>query len=47
MISKSCGFMVVAAQQMEITMPWTEITRAKHRREGLRHASDMTDAEWL
>jgi putative transposase len=27
-------------------MPWTEITRAQYRREGLRFASDMTDAEW-
>lgn len=27
-------------------MPWTEITRAQYRREGLRYASDMTDAEW-
>lgn len=28
-------------------MPWTEITRGQYRREGLRYASDMTDAEWL
>ena len=27
-------------------MPWTETTRAQHRRDGLRYASDMTDAEW-
>lgn len=27
-------------------MPWTETTRAQYRREGLRYASDMTDAEW-
>ena len=27
-------------------MPWTEITRAQYRRDGLRFASDMTDAEW-
>ena len=27
-------------------MPWSEITRPKYRREGLRYASDMTDAEW-
>jgi transposase len=27
-------------------MMWTEITRAKYRREGLRYSSDMTDAEW-
>lgn len=25
---------------------WTEITRANYERDGLRHASDMTDAEW-
>ena len=27
-------------------MAWTEITRRKYRREGLRYASDMTDGEW-
>jgi transposase len=27
-------------------MPWTEITREQYRRDGLRFASDMTDAEW-
>jgi putative transposase len=27
-------------------MCWTEITREQYRREGLRYASDMTDAEW-
>jgi transposase len=27
-------------------MAWTEITRRQYRREGLRYASDMTDAEW-
>jgi transposase len=27
-------------------MPWTEITREHYRRDGLRYASDMTDAEW-
>ena len=27
-------------------MPWTEITRPKYRREGLRYASDTTDDEW-
>jgi transposase len=31
---------------MEFPMAWTEITRAKYRREGLRYASDMTDGEW-
>lgn len=27
-------------------MAWTETTRAQYRREGLRYASDTTDAEW-
>lgn len=27
-------------------MAWTEITRPKYRRDGLRYASDTTDAEW-
>ena len=27
-------------------MAWTEITRRKYRRDELRYASDMTDAEW-
>ena len=27
-------------------MPWTEITRLQYRRDGLRFASDATDAEW-
>ncbi|MGN8546158.1 IS5 family transposase [Bradyrhizobium sp. 13971] len=27
-------------------MCWTEITRQQYRRDGLRYASDMTDAEW-
>jgi transposase len=31
---------------MEYPMAWTEITRAKYRRDGLRYASDMTDGEW-
>ena len=25
---------------------WTKITRSKHDRSGLRHASDLTGAEW-
>jgi len=32
---------------MEITMPWTETTRAQYRRDHLRYASDTTAAEWL
>ena len=31
---------------MESTKPWTEITRLQYRRDGLRFASDTTDAEW-
>jgi transposase len=27
-------------------MPWTEITRLKYRRDGLRYASDTTEEEW-
>lgn len=27
-------------------MPWTRTTRLEHRREGLRYASDLSDAEW-
>ena len=27
-------------------MPWTEATRPRYRRSGLRYASDLTDAEW-
>jgi hypothetical protein len=25
---------------------WTDATRRKHARKGLRYSSDMTDAEW-
>ena len=27
-------------------MAWTEITRLKYQRDGLRYASDTVDAEW-
>jgi putative transposase len=27
-------------------MPWTKITRVEYQRNGLRYASDLTDAEW-
>jgi transposase len=30
----------------DFIVAWTEITRAKYRRDGLRYASDTTDAEW-
>src|SRR3954468_14101154 len=28
-------------------MVWTEITRPRYRREGMRYESDTTDGEWL
>jgi putative transposase len=31
---------------MEFTMVWTEATRQQYRRDGLRYASNLTDAEW-
>jgi putative transposase len=31
---------------MEVTMAWTETTRAQYRREGLHYTSDLTDGEW-
>ena len=31
---------------MEVTMVWTEATRRQYRRDGLRYASNLTDAEW-
>jgi transposase len=31
---------------MEVTMVWTEATRQQYRRDGLRYASNLTDAEW-
>jgi len=31
---------------MEVPMAWTEITREKYRRDGMRYASDVTDEEW-
>lgn len=31
---------------MEVTMTWTETTRAQYRRDGLDYASSMTDSEW-
>jgi hypothetical protein len=39
--------MVAGTQPLENTTPRTEITRAKDRRDRLRHAGEMTNAEWL
>jgi transposase len=33
-------------RQREFIVAWTEITRRKYRRDGLRYASDTTDGEW-
>ena len=33
-------------RQRESIVAWTEITRRKYRRDGLRYASDTSDAEW-
>src|SRR6266487_4643300 len=33
-------------QRRRPKMSWTEITRIKYRRDGLRYASDTTDEEW-
>lgn len=33
-------------QPDEITMTWTEITRAQYRRDDLEYASDLRDREW-
>jgi transposase len=38
--------LVVAKTRRNASMAWTEITRAKYRRDGLRYASDTTEAEW-
>ena len=37
---------LVFAKTTELIVAWTEITRRKYRRDGLRYASDTTDAEW-
>ncbi len=31
---------------MKDTVAWTEITRTRYRRDGLRYASDLTDTQW-
>ncbi len=32
--------------KVEVTMPWTEITRRQYSRAGMRYPSDMSDTEW-
>jgi transposase len=38
--------LVFAKTARDHIMAWTEITRLKYQRDGLRYASDTTDAEW-
>jgi transposase len=40
------GIPSICNDSMEFPMAWTEITREKYRRDGMRYASDMTDEEW-
>ena len=39
-------WLVGVASNDGATRSWTEITRRQYRRDGLRYASDLTDAEW-
>ncbi len=41
-----CNSLVLCEDNGRDSMAWTEITRGKCRREGLRYVSDTTDAEW-
>jgi putative transposase len=45
-ISARCDSFVFAKTRWEHNVCWTEITRDQYRRDGLRYASDATDAEW-
>jgi putative transposase len=44
-ISNGCDS-TVFVEKMEDRMPWNDITRKQHNRDGLRYPSDLTDAEW-
>ena len=37
---------ILFVDNMEDHMPWNDITRRQHNREGLRYPSDLTDREW-
>ena len=37
---------ILFVDNMENHMPWNDITRRQHNREGLRYPSDLTDREW-
>jgi transposase len=41
-----CDSLVFAKTTRGPGMAWTEITRPKYQRDGLRYASDTADAEW-
>ena len=36
----------VFSEDMEECVPWNDITRRQHNRDGLRYPSDLTDEEW-
>jgi putative transposase len=39
-------FQQVVETELEDAPMWAKATRAQHSRDGLRFASDLTDAEW-
>jgi transposase len=45
-VTPSCRDSIGFADSLDSKMAWTEITRQKYRRDGLRYASDTTDEEW-
>jgi hypothetical protein len=52
-MSSSAGCVIPPAKillclrrQREFAVAWTKITRRKYRRDGMRYATDTTDAEW-
>jgi hypothetical protein len=45
-IGVGCGSNRLLRPSWMNTLMWTATTRAQHRRDGLRFASDLTDAEW-
>lgn len=46
MAFQSCSTVRAAALRSTENDMWTEITRRKHARKGLRYSSDLTDEEW-
>lgn len=46
MVTSGCVFNGLSRPSWNSNLMWTATTRAQHRRDGLRFASDLTDAEW-